>query len=55
MRLHSVHYVLFLLLLAITNAGLPRVAAAASACVDLPPSTLRVYDIKMPVLEELEL
>jgi hypothetical protein len=53
MRFRSGHYVIFMLLLAITGACLTRVAAAASACADLPLSALRVYDIKMPVLEEL--
>jgi hypothetical protein len=53
MRFRSGHYVIFMLLLPITGACLTRVAAAAAACADLPPSTLRVYDIKVPVLEEL--
>ena len=53
MRIRSCDHLLFLLLLAIAGTGFTRVAAAASACADLPPSTLRVYDIKMPVLEEL--
>jgi hypothetical protein len=52
-RIRSCDHLLFLLLLAIAGMGLTRVAAAASACADLPASTLRVYDIKMPVLEEL--
>src|SRR5882672_6906426 len=42
------------LLFAMFGVLLTRAAGAAASCTDLPPSTLRIYDIKMPVLEELQ-
>lgn len=40
------------LLLAMVAMMMARTADAATSCVNLPPSTLRLYDIKVPVLEE---
>lgn len=42
------------LALAILGSILTPIAAGAAVCADLPPSTLHVYDIKMPALEEVE-
>jgi hypothetical protein len=42
------------LALAILGGFLEPVTAAAAACANLPPSTLNIYDIKMPALEEVE-
>ena len=41
------------LLLAVFGALVAHSAGAAEACAALPPSILRVYDIKVPALEEL--
>jgi hypothetical protein len=40
--------------LAIIGGFLAPVPAAAATCADLPPSTLNVYDIKMPAPEKME-
>ena len=42
------------LALAIFASFLAPVTAAATACANVPPSTLNIYDIKMPTLEEVE-
>lgn len=54
-RLHSKLSLVLLavVLLAVGGALLFHQASAATLCTDLPPSTLRVYDLKAPVLEEV--
>jgi hypothetical protein len=47
------HFAIWLLLLTLSSSLLSRAAGATPSCTGLPPSTLEVYGITAPQVEEV--